>query len=129
MKDSEPFKLKNRVLSFKYALDGLQRLISEEHNARIHAIVAIMVIGCSIWFNISPLEWCLVLLSVGIVFISEAFNSSIERLADLYSRDKNPQIKVVKDLAAGAVLLAALIALIIGLIIFIPKILALGRTF
>jgi diacylglycerol kinase len=112
-----------RLSSFKYALNGLKILIKEEHNARIHLFVMIVVVFAGYFFKISMYEWVVVLLSVGLVFAFEIINTAIENLADYLAPERHESIKKVKDLAAAAVLVSAFTAMIIGLLIFIPKIL------
>ena len=115
------FSIKARIKSFKYAWSGLRTAIVFEHNARIHALAAILVIILSWVLNISALEWLAVSGAIAIVFIAELVNSSIEKLADVISPDQNVKIGLVKDLAAAAVLVAALFAVIVFGIIFFPK--------
>jgi len=116
------FSISKRLKSFKYAINGLKILILEEHNARLHLLATIIVIIAGVYFKISSVEWLIILLTIGFVFAMEAINSSIENLADFVSPNKHPLIKKVKDLAAGGVLISAIIAFIIGGVIFIPKI-------
>ena len=118
----EKFSIIKRLKSFAFALNGLKILILEEHNARIHLVAAILVIISGILLKISNAEWVAVTFSIGLVFALETINSAIENLADFVSPEKNDQIKKVKDLSAGAVLIGAIAALVNGLIIFIPKI-------
>ena len=100
-------------------------MIKEEHNARIHLFATICVIIAGLFFNISMNEWIGVIFSIGLVFSLEIINSSIENIADFISPEKHEMIKKIKDLSASGVLISAITALIIGLIIFIPKILKL----
>ncbi len=116
------FSIQRRLSSFKYAIDGLRILVREEHNARIQIVVAMLVFVLAIFLKIAIFEWIALLLSVGFVLVIEAINTSIENLADYVSPEKHDKIKRVKDLSAAAVLISAIIALIIGLIVFIPKI-------
>ncbi len=119
----QPFSIKKRLLSFKYASNGFKILITEEHNARIHAVISIFVLLLSIYFNLNATEWMAVVFSIGLVFSAEIFNSAIENLCDFASPQWHAKIKKIKDLSAAAVLLSAAIALAIGLIIFVPKLL------
>ncbi|MBN2893196.1 MAG: diacylglycerol kinase family protein [Bacteroidales bacterium] len=119
------FSISKRLKSFKYAFNGLRILIKEEHNARIHLFAAICVIIAGLFFNISMNEWISVIFSIGLVFSLEIINSSIENIADFISPERHEMIKKIKDLSASGVLISAITALIIGLIIFIPKILKL----
>lgn len=108
-------------MSFKYAFNGIADFFLSEHNALIHFVVAVVAVGCGIWLSISRMEWVVIICLIGIVFIAELFNSAIERLGDSITSDSNEMIKKAKDLSAAAVLLAALISVLIGLIIFIPR--------
>lgn len=123
------FSLSNRLKSFSYAFNGLKILIKEEHNARIHLFVAIVVVMAGFVFKISVNEWFAVLFAIGFVMTVEIINTAIENMADIVSPEKDKRIKKIKDLSAAAVLISALTALVIGLIIFIPKILDLIRFF
>lgn len=119
------FSISKRLKSFKYAFNGLRILIKEEHNARIHLFATICVIIAGLFFNISMNEWIGVIFSIGLVFSLEIINSSIENIADFISPERHEMIKKIKDLSASGVLISSITALIIGLIIFIPKILKL----
>ena len=113
---------KRRLMSFKYAFQGLQHLLKSQHNAWIHSLAAVIVTCFSFYFRISRTEWIFVIFAIGFVFAAELLNTALERLTDIVSPEKQARAGQVKDLAAGAVLVAAITALIIGLIIFIPKI-------
>ncbi|MDE6811239.1 MAG: diacylglycerol kinase family protein [Muribaculaceae bacterium] len=112
--------IKERLRSFKYAFNGIG-LLFEQPNARIHAVVTIIVIVCGIWVGLEAWEWSIVAICIGGVLMAEAFNSAIEALADKISPDYDPLIGKAKDLAAGAVLLIVMGVVTAGLIIFIPK--------
>lgn len=122
---NDGFTVKKRLRSFKFAGNGIRLLIAHEHNAWIHCFAAVCVILAGCWLGLSKIEWIAVVFAIAMVLAAEAVNSSIEALADLVSPDYNEAIKRTKDLAAGAVLILAIGAAIVGLIIFIPKILAL----
>lgn len=111
-----------RLLSFKYAWQGITFLFKHETNAKIHFIAAIAVVIAGFLFSITKLEWCVVLMCVGGVFMAEAFNTAIEKLCDKVSPKQDPLIKIAKDVAAGAVLLFVISSIIVGLIIFLPHI-------
>lgn len=114
------FKLRDRIRSFKYAFNGLYTLFTEEPNALIHLFAGAAVVTAGLIFKLSVAEWVAVCFAIGLVFVAEILNSSIERLADLYSEEKDERIRKIKDLAAAGVLLAAITALVIGLLVFIP---------
>lgn len=119
------FSVRQRIKSFRYALNGLKILIREEHNSRIHLIVTIIVVIMGIWLQISAYDWIALCLSIGLVFSAEIINSAIENLSDYISPDSQKLIKKAKDLAAAAVLVCSFIAVIVGLIVFIPKVIIL----
>lgn len=121
----EKFSIAKRLKSFTYAFNGLRVLLQEEHNSRIHLFVTLCVFVAGVVLHISALEWVAVAFAVGIVFSAEIFNSAIEDLSDVVCPERDERIKKVKDLSAAAVLVSALTALIVGLVIFIPKIVAL----
>lgn len=122
---SSRFSVRQRLRSFAYAFAGLRLLIGREHNARIHVVAAVMAMVAGFLLHLSVGEWLALVLSMALVLALEAVNSAIERLADVVSPGKNEQIGQVKDLAAAAVLCAAIAACIVGLLIFAPKIWAL----
>ena len=109
--------------SFKYALTGIATVFKEELNARVHLLAAMVAVVLGLVLKLAWFEWIVIIMAIGGVIAIELINTSIEALADLYSTDYNPNIKKIKDLAAGAVLVSAITALIVGLIIFLPKIL------
>ena len=120
----ENFSIKKRLKSFTHAFNGLYILIREEHNSRIHLAAAIIAICFGFLLKITLYEWMAIVFSIGLVFAFEIVNSAIESLADFASPEKNEVIKKVKDLSAAAVLVSAIAAFIIGIIIFLPKILS-----
>ncbi|MDZ7271102.1 MAG: diacylglycerol kinase family protein [candidate division KSB1 bacterium] len=119
------FSLRQRGRSFRYAFRGLAILVREEHNARIHLVAAIGVIAAGVLFRLSRWEWVAVTLAIGLVFSFELLNSALERLADVVSPERSEAIGKIKDLSAAGVLMSALTALVIGLWVFVPKIVAL----
>lgn len=118
----EKFSIKKRIQSFGYAWQGIRSFIPREHNAWIHlgATVAVVIAGWA--FGITRYEWIAIIVCIGMVLAAEAFNTAIERLVNLVSPDCHPLAGEVKDIAAGAVLICAIAAAIIGCIIFIPYI-------
>lgn len=119
--NNNSFSIKGRVLSFKYAFNGLKVLLSQEHNIRIHLIISIFAVIIGILLNISAVEWLIILALIGLVLSLEAINSAIEKLCDFVSPEWDKAIKGIKDISAAAVLIAAIISAICGMIIFIPK--------
>ncbi|MDR1938658.1 MAG: diacylglycerol kinase family protein [Tannerellaceae bacterium] len=120
MKDKE-FSLRKRLVSFKYAFRGVRLLLRYEHNARIHLAIGACTVIAGFFFRISGMEWMVVMLASGAVFAAEAFNSAIEKLADVVSPERSEAIRHVKDLASGAVLFTAIAAALAGLMIFLPR--------
>ncbi len=114
--------LRSRYHSFGYAINGFKILMSEEVNARIHFVAAIVVIAMGFFFDVSVTEWLVLCIVIGLVFAFEIMNTAIENLADYVSPTEQATIKKVKDLGAAGVLASVIIAVIVGLIIFAPKI-------
>ena len=110
------------IKSFGYAGNGIRLMIKQEQNSKIHLIAILLVIVMGLFFHISAFEWLSIVLVSGGVFTAEAFNTSIEALSDTIAPEYNKNIKQVKDFAAGAVLVVSVTAIIVGLIIFLPKI-------
>lgn len=119
--NNQKFSIIDRIKSFKYAFNGLKLFFINDHNGRVHLVAAVIAIGLSFYLNISGYEWIAILSVISAVFVAEILNSAIEKLADVVSSEYHPKIKVVKDLAAAAVLVAAFLAMAVGGIIFIPK--------
>ncbi|MEO6189881.1 MAG: diacylglycerol kinase family protein [Saprospiraceae bacterium] len=118
----EKFSLYKRLISFKYAINGIKVLLNEEPNSRIHVVASLFAIVFSFVLHLSVIEWLFVIFSIGLVFAMELINSAIENLCDEINKETDPSIKKIKDLAAGAVLVSAGSAFIVGLIIFLPKV-------
>lgn len=117
--------MKKFFMSFKYAWSGIVHLFANERNAKFHLVVALLVGIVSIILGLTAIESCIILLCIGGVFAAEGFNTAIEKLADRVSIHPDPLIKTVKDVAAGAVLLFVIFVVIVGCIIFIPKLMQL----
>jgi diacylglycerol kinase (ATP) len=115
--------LKKRVQSFGFAIKGLQTLFVTQANARVHALAIVVVTALGFYFNINKNEWCSVVLAFSLVLSAEALNTAIEFVVDLVSPQYHPLAGKAKDVAAAAVLITAMGAVIVGLIIFLPKIL------
>ena len=104
--------------SFIYALNGIRVSWRDQRNLKIQSIIALLTAAAGIYFDITLTEWCLVLSAIGFVLALEMVNSAIEGLVDLVTREYNELAGKVKDIAAGAVLLASVIAVIIGVLVF-----------
>jgi diacylglycerol kinase len=115
--------LTGRLRSFGHAFRGLWILVRSQHNARIHAAAAILVVAAGVLARISPPEWALIALAVVCVWATEALNTSLEFLVDLVSPDLHSLAAKAKDVAAGAVLIAAVGSLIVGVLVFGPHVL------
>jgi undecaprenol kinase/diacylglycerol kinase (ATP) len=111
--------------AFKHAFRGIKDFFIADRNGKLHLTAALIVIATGVWLHISITEWCLLLLCIAAVITLEMMNAAIEKLCDLIHKDFHPSIKFIKDVSAGAVLFASIISAITGLIIFIPKIIAL----
>lgn len=104
--------------SFRFAGQGIIDLFRFENNAKVHLLIAGIVLLAGIYFRLSRTEWIIIVTQIGLVWTAEAFNTAIEKLCDFVSPGLHPQIKVIKDLSSGAVLILAISAVIVGLIIF-----------
>lgn len=113
--------LNKRRKAFRYAGNGVWKLIRGEAHAKIHSLAAIVVVVTGAFVGLTVPEWCLVIICIGGVFMAEAFNSAIEKLCDKVNPEFDPMIGTIKDIAAGGVLLFSLAAAAVGLIIFLPK--------
>ena len=109
-----------RLKSLVYAAKGAYNLITTEHSIMIQFSIAILITIAGFYFKISKVEWLIQILAIGLVLSVEALNTAIEKIADFIHPDYNKSIGFIKDIAAGAVFFAALAALIIGAIIYIP---------
>ncbi len=107
--------------SFKYAFEGIVQAYIGEQNLKIHSVIACLVIIFGFILKISYMEWLICLVLIGLVLMAEFFNTSIEYLVDLVSPDIHPLAKATKDTASAGVLMMAIISAIIGLTIFVPK--------
>lgn len=115
------FTIAKRLQSFVHAFNGLKLLFRDEHNAKIQLAATILAVVLGFVLNISTTEWLVILLCFALVVSLELINSAIESLCDFVCPQKDVRIKIIKDLAAGAVLWGAMIVFIIGVVIFVPK--------
>ena len=111
--------------SFGYAFKGIDDVIKHEPNMKIHVVVAILVVIMAFILKVSIIEWIILVLLIGAVLAAETINTTIENLVDMYTKEYDEKAKIVKDTAAGTVLIFAITSAIIGLIIFVPKIICL----
>jgi diacylglycerol kinase (ATP) len=122
MKTSGSFSFRARVRSFRYAWSGMMRFFFEEHNAILHLLATVTVVILVFFFRIRGVELLALVIVTGGVWITELINTAIEHIMDLISPEKHPEVKYIKDLAAAAVLMAAIVALTTGSIVLLPKI-------
>lgn len=115
-------KRKKLINSFKYAFSGLKSAYKREQNLKIHILIMFLVIIFGIIFKISKIEWIICLILFGLVITEELMNTAIEAIVDIIMPQINPKAKLAKDVAASAVLVTAISSAIVGLIIFVPKI-------
>src|SRR3989338_5939080 len=108
---------KNRVLSFKYAFEGIWIALKEEPNFKLHLLAAFVVFILGLYLGISNLDWILLTITIGLVVSLELTNTAIEELVDSFTDEVHPAAKKAKDVAAGAVLVSSITAFIIGLFI------------
>jgi diacylglycerol kinase (ATP) len=115
------FSWKARLKSFRYAWEGIVYFFRSEHNAQIHLAATLLVLVLSVTLGVNKWEAIAVVFSIAFVWIAEMINTAIEKTMDLISMEKHPQIKLIKDISAGAVLVASVAAVLVGCFIFIPK--------
>lgn len=109
--------------SFEYAFEGIFAGIKKERNMKIHCTAMFLVIIAGIVVKLSAVKWCICLILFGLILALELVNTALEAVVDLVTEERKPLAKLAKDTAAGAVLIAAIMAAVIGFIIFIPEIL------
>ncbi|WP_300812767.1 diacylglycerol kinase family protein [uncultured Bacteroides sp.] len=114
------YNFKKQLRSFGYAWKGIRCCVGREQNLSFHLIVTVCVVAAGFVLGITPGEWTAIVICIGVVIAAELFNTAIERLVDLVSPQRHPLAGQVKDIAAGAVLVCALAAIVVGLIIFVP---------
>lgn len=117
----EPF-LENRVKSVGYALRGAWLLLRTEASIKIQFVIALVVTAAGFYYGISSLEWMAQLLAIGLVMGVEGVNTAIEKLSDYVQPNRDPRIGQIKDISAGAVMITSVLASIVGLIIYLPRI-------
>jgi diacylglycerol kinase (ATP) len=119
------FTFTGRLRSFRYAFHGIALMMRSQHNAWVHAFATIVVIVAGFVFHLSRTEWCWIVLAIAGVWVAEALNTAFEFLCDVASPEFHSVVKQAKDVAAGAVLISAIGAVVIGAIIFGPRFIAL----
>ena len=109
------------TISFKHAFNGLRVAFFTQPNFRVHTLAATTVIIAGLYFHLSLFEWFILVLTIGLVIVAELINTAIEAVVDLHTNQYNHFAKIAKDVAAAAVLMTAITSLILGLLIFLPK--------
>jgi len=122
----EKSHIPGRLRSFIFAFNGLKFTVRSQQNFRIHLAAMILVVVAGILTHLCTTEWCIIILACGLVISMEAMNTAIEQLVDLVSPEYRKQAGVVKDVAAAAVLITAVTAVIIGIILFLPKLISIN---
>ena len=123
MMKERPFQFAGRIRSFAYAAAGIWTMLKSQHNAWIHACATVVVIIAGLVCGVSRAEWCWLVLTIMAVWMAEALNTAFEFLADVASPAFHPLVKQAKDVAAGAVLIAAIGAVVIGVFVLGPYVL------
>jgi diacylglycerol kinase (ATP) len=116
----EVFSFTGRIRSVTHAVRGIVEMLKSQHNAWLHAVATVAVTVLGFVLEITRVEWCLLVLAMVLVWVAEALNTAFEFLCDVASPNFHPIVKHSKDVAAGAVLLSAVGAVILGLIVFLP---------
>ncbi len=119
------FSIADRIKSIHYALAGIGLMLRTQHNAWVHLAATIVVVVLGLVLGLTTEAWLALILAIVIVWIAEALNTAFELLCDVASPDFHPLVKAAKDVAAGAVLLSAIAAAIVGTIVFLPRIIRL----
>jgi diacylglycerol kinase len=115
---------KKKEIGFRYAWNGIKEVYKSERNFRLHLMIALIVIGAAFVMKLSPLEWTAIIIVIAVVLSLEMINSAIEKLLDHIAPEQHPIIGSIKDITAGAVLVASIGSIFIGIIIFLPKFLS-----
>ncbi|MFC3039093.1 diacylglycerol kinase family protein [Virgibacillus xinjiangensis] len=124
---SSVWNANKKGIGFSHAWAGIRHTVKTEMNFRFHLVATASVIAAGFFLQISRLEWAVIVLAVGFVLAAEVANTAVEKLVDYLKPDIHPSAKAIKDMAAGMVLLSAISALVIGLLIFLPKLYVLFR--
>jgi len=122
LSEKKRFSIVARAKSFSYAIRGISLIFKTQHNSWVQLAIAIIVVFMGFFFCISQTEWLFIVLSIGLVIAAEAFNTAFEFDIDLTSPTYHPYARDTKDVAAAAVLVTAMMATVVGIIIFLPKI-------
>ncbi|PIP57766.1 diacylglycerol kinase [Candidatus Woesebacteria bacterium CG22_combo_CG10-13_8_21_14_all_39_10] len=113
--------MRHIVKSFKFAADGIKEAFQSEKNMKVHSLLMVLAIALGIVLKLSSVEWAILTITIGLVLISEFINTSLEQIVDLVSPEKQEKAKIAKDVAAAGVLVSAIVAVLIGALLFLPK--------
>ena len=127
--ESKGKKKRTFIDSVKNCLDGINYTLSHENNFKREMIIGILVVIASMFFKISILEWVIVILLINFVLVCELINTALEKAVDLYTKEFNETAKIVKDVAGASVFVMSIFSAIIGMIIFLPKVIDLIKSF
>lgn len=114
-------KDKKGRIGLYHAINGILSVAKSEWNFRFHLVISVLVISSGLLFRLSILEWAAILIVIGIVLITEIFNTAVEKIIDYVKPEFHPMAGFIKDATAGGVLISAIIAVVVGVIIFLPK--------
>jgi diacylglycerol kinase (ATP) len=119
---TQKISVRRSMKALQHAFAGIRKMLTTEHNASIHLLATVIILMSCMFFKISISEFSLIVFAIALIWVTEMINTCIEKIMDFISLENQPEIQFIKDLAAGAVLVAAFAVLTIGLFIFIPKI-------
>ena len=122
MKKKDPFSIRARGRSLQYAMEGIRDFFGSQHNALIHLLATATVFLLAIVVHVSVSEMIALVVAAGFVWTAELLNTAIEGVMDFISEKQDDRIRYIKDLSAAAVLVAAITAMVVGCLVFIPKI-------
>ena len=122
MNKLQSFTFSGRLRSVFFAVRGIKLMLRSQHNAWVHLFATLLVAAAGLFFGLSGAEWCCIVMATVVVWTAEALNTAFEFLCDVASPDFHPVVEKSKDVAAGAVLMAAMGAILVGIIVFFPKI-------
>lgn len=116
------FSIRARLASIRFAVEGINSFLRTQHNAIVHLFFTVFVMAAAFFFDVSSSELTAIIVVTALVWVAELFNSAIEAIMDFIEPRRRPQVKLIKDMSAAAVFVAALAAVVVGIIIFIPKV-------
>lgn len=113
--------MKHILKSFKYAADGIKEAFKNEKNMRVHFALMILAIVLGLVLKLSSIEWAILVVTIGLVLILEFINTSLEQIVDIVSPEKQEKARIAKDVAAAGVLISAIVSVLVGIFLFVPK--------